>query len=192
MCGRKRHILLDKLGLILAAVVHAADIQDRDGAKLVLEGLRDRFSRLRLIWADGGNAGKLVEWARDFRKVNRLRAEIVKRTDDMAGLKVLPHRWVVERTFSWLGRNRRLSKDYENLPETGEAMIHLMVRPLTKKLASWTRSQTSRTESGWPASRPAVAVDRAAWAHQWSARSASQVAASWQAARARPIALASG
>jgi putative transposase len=132
---------VDTLGLILGVVVHAADIQDRDGAKLVLESLRKRFSRLRLIWADGGYAGKLVEWVRDLRKANRLRLEIVKRTDDVKGFKLLPHRWVVERTFAWLGRNRRLSKDYEVSPETGEAMIklamiHLMVRRLTKKLAS--------------------------------------------------------
>ena len=132
---------MDKLGLILAVVVHAADIQDRDGAKLVLAHLRGHYSRLRLIWADGGYCGKLIEWVRELRKVNKLRLEIVKRTDDMAGFKLLPHRWVVERTFAWLGRNRRLSKDYEVLPETGEAMIrlamiHLMVRRITKKLAS--------------------------------------------------------
>ena len=132
---------MDKLGLILAVVVHAADIQDRDGAKLVLADLRGHYSRLRLIWADGGYSGKLIEWVRELRKVNKLWLEIVKRTDDMAGFKLLPHRWVVERTFAWLGRNRRLSKDYEVLPETGEAMIrlamiHLMVRRITKKLAS--------------------------------------------------------
>jgi putative transposase len=132
---------VDTLGLILVVIIHAADIQDRDGAKLVLEALRRRFSRLRLIWADGGYAGRLVEWVRDLRKCNRLRLEIVKRTDDVKGFKLLPHRWVVERTFAWLGRNRRLSKDYEALPETGEAfiklaMVHLMVRRLTKKLAS--------------------------------------------------------
>ena len=132
---------MDKLGLILAVVVHAADIQDRDGAKLVLADLRGHYSRLRLIWADGGYSGKLIEWVRELRKVNKLRLEIVKRTDDMAGFELLPHRWVVERTFAWLGRNRRLSKDYEVLPETGEAMIrlamiHLMVRLITKKLAS--------------------------------------------------------
>ena len=132
---------MDELGLILAVVVHAADIQDRDGAKLVLEALRNRSSRLRLIWADGGHAGKLVDWVRDLRKANRPRLEIVKRTDDMAGSRLLPHRRVVERTFAWQGRCRRLSKDHEALPETGEAMIrlamiHLMVRRLTKKLAS--------------------------------------------------------
>ena len=126
--------------MILAVVVHAADIQDRDGAKLVRAHLQGHFSRLRLIWADGGYAGKLLEWVRGLRKVNKLRLEIVKRTDDRAGFKLLPHRWVVERTFAWLGRNRRLSKDYEVLPETGEAMIrlamiHLMVRRITKKLA---------------------------------------------------------
>jgi putative transposase len=132
---------VDTLGLILVVIIHAADIQDRDGAKLVLEALRHRFSRLRLIWADGGYAGRLVGWVRGLRGRNRLRLEIVKRSDNAKGFEVLPRRWVVERTFAWLGRNRRLSKDYEALPETGEAfiklaMIHLMVRRLTKKLAS--------------------------------------------------------
>ncbi len=120
-------------------VVHAADIQDRDGAKLVLERVRHRFGRLRLIWADGGYAGKLVDWVRGLREGGRLRLEIVKRTDGAKGFVLLPHRWVVERTFAWLGRCRRLSKDYEALPETEEAMIklamiHLMVRRLTNKL----------------------------------------------------------
>lgn len=121
--------------------MHAADIQDRDGAKLVLEALRHRFTRLRLIWADAGYAGKLLDWVSDLRPSNRLRLEIVKRKDDLGGFKLLPRRWVVERTFAWLGRCRRLSKDYEALPETEEAMIklsmiHLMVRRLVRKLAS--------------------------------------------------------
>jgi putative transposase len=132
---------VDTIGLILVVIIHAADIQDRDGAELVLGALRHRCSRLRLIWADGGYAGRLVERVRGLRERNRLRLEIVKRTDDKRGFVLLPRRWVVERTFAWLGRNRRLSKDYEALPETGEAfiklaMIHLMVRRLTKKLAS--------------------------------------------------------
>jgi len=122
-------------------VVHAADIQDRDRAKLVLECLRKHFSRLRLIWADGGYAGKLVDWVRDLRKFNRLRLEIVKRTDDMKGSSSRHTAGWWGRTFAWLGRCRRLSKDYEALLETGEAMIKLamiplMVRRLTKKSAS--------------------------------------------------------
>jgi putative transposase len=130
--GRKRHIVVDTLGLLLAVVVHAANIQDRDGAKLVLAKLVGRFPRLKLIWADGGYAGQLVEWARTF---GGWLLEIVKRPLDSHQFQVLPRRWVVERTLAWLGRCRRLSKDYEELPQTSEAwaqvaMIHLMLRRL--------------------------------------------------------------
>ena len=116
-------------------VVHAADIQDRDGAKLVLARIRGRFSRLRLIWADGGYAGRLIEWVASLKSWVTIRLEIVKRNDLLAGFSVLPKRWIVERTFSWFGRYRRLSKDYETLTATSEAMIrlamiHLMVRRL--------------------------------------------------------------
>ena len=125
------------MGLVLVAVVHSAAIQDRDGAKLVLEKIRNHFSRLRLIWADGGYAGQLLEWVRGLRAHRKVQMEIVKRTDNLKGFKVLPHRWVVERTFGWLGRHRRLSKDYEFLTETSEAMIYvvmigLMLRRLLK------------------------------------------------------------
>ena len=118
---------------MLAVVVHAANIQDRDGAKLVLALLRKGpFSRLKLIWADGGYAGQLIEWTR---KLGRWVLEIVRRSDDMSGFVVLPKRWIVERTFSWFGRYRRLSKDYETLTNSSEAVIylamtHLMVRRL--------------------------------------------------------------
>jgi putative transposase len=133
--GRKRHLLVDTLGLVIAVVVHAANLQDRDGAKLVLATLRHRFLRLVLIWADGGYAGALAQWLWGLRSRSRILLEIVKRSDAQKGFKVLPHRWIVERTFAWLGRYRRLSKDYEFLPETSEAfikiaMIHLMVRRL--------------------------------------------------------------
>lgn len=133
--GRKRHLLVDTLGLLLLVVVHAASTQDRDGAKLVLEKLRHRFTRLRVIWADGGYAGKLIEWVRQLRSRNRLRLEIVKRSDDATGFVVLPRRWVVERTFAWLGFHRRLSKDYEALPATSEAVIHVaMIRLMLARL----------------------------------------------------------
>ncbi len=132
--GRKRHILVDTMGLLLMVVVHMASIQDRDGAKSVLEKVKGRFSRLQLIWADGGYAGSLIDWVKE---VCGWVLEIVKRSDDMQGFQVLPHRWIVERTFGWLGRYRRLSKDYEGLPETSEAMIyaamtHLMARRLAR------------------------------------------------------------
>jgi putative transposase len=126
--------LVDVLGLVLVAVVHPADVQDRDGAKLVLEKVKGKLPRLALIWADGGYAGQLIDWVKTT--CNWV-LEIVKRSDDMKGFVVLPRRWVVERTFAWLGKYRRLSKDYEALPETSEAMIyaamtHLMLRRLAK------------------------------------------------------------
>jgi transposase len=135
--GRKRHLLVDTLGLVIAVVVHPADVQDRDGAKLLLDRLAETWKRLRLIWADGGYAGQLIAWVRSLRKRNPVRVEIVKRSDDVKGFKVLPRRWVVERTFGWLGRQRRLSKDYEYLTETSETMIYvsmigLMLRRLAK------------------------------------------------------------
>lgn len=133
--GRKRHILVDTLGLLLVVVVHAANIQDRDGAKRVLEKASQLFSRLQLIWADGGYAGKLIDWVKG--QCNWV-LEIVKRDPNVKGFQVLPRRWVVERTFGWLGQYRRLSKDYEVLTETSEAMIyaamgHSMVRRLARQ-----------------------------------------------------------
>ena len=116
----------------MAVVVHAANIQDRDGAKMVLQKLLGCFSRLSLIWADGGYAGKLIDWAFNF---GRWVLQIVERSKDVKGFAVLPRRWVVERTFSWLGKYRRLSKDYESLPVSSEtmiqiAMINLMIHRL--------------------------------------------------------------
>lgn len=127
------------MGLVLVAVVHPANIQDRDGAKLVLEKLKHQFTRIRLIWADGGYAGQLIQWLRALRERAKLQLEIVKRSDDIKGFKVLPRRWVVERTFGWLGRYRRLSKDYEFYTDSSEAMIHiamtgLMLRRLAKRV----------------------------------------------------------
>jgi putative transposase len=132
--GRKRHILVDTMGLILMVVVHAASIQDRDGAKLVFEKIYHLFPKLHLIWADAGYAGWLVDWVKYFIGCG---LEIVKRCDLTKGFKILPRRWVVERTFAWLGRYRRLSKDYEYLPQTSETMIyaamtHLMLRRLAR------------------------------------------------------------
>jgi len=119
-------------------VVHAASVQDRDGAKLVLEKVKGRLPRLRLIWADGIYAGQLVDWVKT---TCDWALEIIKRRDDIQGFQVLPRRWVVERTFAWLGKYRRLSKDYEYLPETSEAwiyaaMIHVMVRRLVRPQAA--------------------------------------------------------
>lgn len=112
-------MIVDTLGLIFALVVHPANIQDRDGAKLLIQQLGTRFRRLQVIFADGGYAGKFVHWARGwyFRVV-----EIVER-HAVGRFVVLPKRWIVERTFAWFGRYRRLSKDYETLTECSESMI---------------------------------------------------------------------
>ena len=126
-------MIVDTLGLILVVVVHAANIQDRDGAKLAFEKLHGHFHRLRVIWADGGYAGKLVDWVQG---IFRWTLEIVKRSDDLSGFVVLPKRWIVERTFGWLGRYRRLSKDYEGRTDSSEAMIHIaMINLMSRRLA---------------------------------------------------------
>jgi transposase len=148
--GRKRHIAVDTLGLILAVLVTAASVQDRDGAFRLLASLRERHSTITLIWADGGYAGRLVSWAH---QVLALTLTIVKRSDDSTGFAVLPRRWVVERTFGWLLRYRRLVRDYERRPEHHEAMV------LWATVAIMTR-QLARHRSGapphprWGQSRP--------------------------------------
>ena len=132
--GRKRHILVDTMGLLLIVLVHAANIQDRDGAKLVLNKAKQCFNRLHLIWADGGYAGKLIEWVLN---THGWVLEIVKRNDDIKGFQVLPRRWVVERTLAWLSFNRRLSKDYEVLPESSEAMVYVaMIRLMVHRVTN--------------------------------------------------------
>ncbi len=133
MNGRKRHILVDTLGLVLVVVVHAANLQDSDGAKLVLRRALGRLPRLQKIWVDQGYKQHFVDWAQAVRDWV---IEVVARPTGAKGFQLLPRRWVVERTFGWLGRCRRLSKDYEGLPETGEAWIHLaMIHLMLKRLA---------------------------------------------------------
>ena len=128
MKGRKRHLVVDTQGLLLAVAVHPADLQDRDGARLVLARLGRRFPRLRPLWADAGYAGaKLGDWVQETTPWN---LEIVRCPKAAVGFQVLPRRWVVERTFAWLGRHRRLSKDYEVRPETTEAWIHIAMTGL--------------------------------------------------------------
>lgn len=119
--GRKIHALVDTEGLPLRVVVHSAGMQDRDGAALVLHRMRARFPWLELVWADAGYDARQVKAA--VAKLPVLRMEIVRRSDDQNGFMVQPRRWVVERTFSWLGRNRRLAKDYENLATTLAAFV---------------------------------------------------------------------
>jgi putative transposase len=160
--GRKRHLLVDTEGLVLEARVHSAKVPDEDGIRLLLEPARDRLSRLSHLWVDAGYQGRGRRWAEE---VLGLSVEVVRKpkkpvSEEAAkawarewakegkeadwqrlmpprGFNVLPRRWVVERTFAWLGQNRRMSKDYERLPESSEAFIyaamsHFMVRRLAR------------------------------------------------------------
>ena len=133
MSGRKRHIVVDTLGLIMELVVHAANTQDREGAIQVLKLLKGKFPRLEKIWADGGYAGQLIGWVA---MTGGWILEIVKRTDKLPKFIVLPKRWIVERTFGWLGLYRRLSKDYELSTQSSESMIRLsMINLMLHRLA---------------------------------------------------------
>jgi len=135
--GRKRHIVVDTLGLLLVVLVTTGCVQDKPGGKQLLTQLHQRVSlpRLKLLWADGGYRGNpFADWVKDsFGWV----WQVVKRNDNVKGFQVLPRRWVVERTFGWLNNYRRLSKDYEELPNTSETLIyatmsHIMLRRLAK------------------------------------------------------------
>jgi transposase len=133
--GRKRHILTDTLGLLVAAIVHTADIQDRDGAPDVLASIRASFPWLRHVFADGGYAGEKLESA--LRGKGDWTLEIVKRSDAAKGFVLLPRRWVVERTFAWFGRNRRLAKDFEETIESSTAWLLLAsVQLMTRRIAN--------------------------------------------------------
>ena len=136
VCGRKRHLMVDTLGLVLLVMITAANVQDRDAAHTLLSVLTTQFRRLRVIWADGAYAGDLQPRVRGMRKWGKLRLEIVRKPKDRHGFAVVPWRWIVERTFAWLGRHRRLKVDYECLPETTEALIHIaMIRLMVRRLA---------------------------------------------------------
>ncbi len=130
--GRKRHILVDTLGLIITMAVTTAAIQDRDGARVLLRRFGIHRKKLRKVWVDGGYRGELVEWVK---RTFRYCLEVVLRSDDMKGFVVLPKRWVVERTFAWLSNHRRLSKDYERYTKTSETMIQIaMMRLMLRRL----------------------------------------------------------
>jgi transposase len=138
--GRKRHIITDTVGHLVAARVHTADIQDRDGAPDLLAAIRYLFPWLRHVFADGGYAGDKLATALAGR--GQWRIDIVKRSDRATGFHVLPRRWVVERTFAWLNRNRRLAKDFETTVASSETWIYLAsVQLLARRLA---RSTTNR------------------------------------------------
>ena len=159
--GRKRHLLVDTEGLLMKVRVHSAKVPDQDGIRLLLEPVRDRFVRLSHLWVDAGYQGRGKRWAEE---AMGLSVEVVRKppkpvpeevaerwADEWAkegkevdwqeimpprGFRVLPRRWVVERTFSWLSQNRRLSKDYERLPESAQALIYAaMSRLMARRLA---------------------------------------------------------
>lgn len=133
--GRKRHIAVDTLGLLLAVVVTAASVQDRDGAHHLLALLRGKFSTITLTWADAGYSGRLVVWAK---QVLAMTVAIVKRTEP--GFVVLPRRWVVERTLAWISKHRRCVRDYETLPAHHEAMVQIaMIMTMSQRLTVTTR-----------------------------------------------------
>jgi putative transposase len=133
--GRKRHILVDTVGNLLEVVVHAANIQDRDGARLVFAKLSAATrAAVKRVWADGGYRGQLVEWVHEHLDAI---LEIVERDPALKYFQVLPRRWVVERTFAWFGRYRRLSKDYEHCVRSSEGIFYIAsVHTMMKRLAS--------------------------------------------------------
>lgn len=131
--GRKRHVVVDTVGLLVVVLVSAASLQDRDGGRLVLSRARIAMPSIALVWADGGYAGRLVALARQFLRIT---LEIVRKPTGQRTFEVLPRRWVVERTLSWLVRCRRLGHDYERLPEHAEAMVKwTMIGLMTRRLA---------------------------------------------------------
>jgi transposase len=134
--GKKRHILVDTQGLLMHAIVHAADIQDRDGGAFVMATMFGMYPFLMKLYADGGYQGPLFRRAM-AKIIARLNVEIVKRSDHAKGFVVLPKRWVVERTFAWLGRCRRLAKDWENLNRKALAFLRLAsIRLMLRKLCN--------------------------------------------------------
>lgn len=133
--GRKRHLLVDTLGLLLGVMVTPASTPEREGAQAMLSRFLGYFTWLRLLWVDGGYTGDaFAQFVKTIRP--NLEVEVVKRSDDISGFEVLPHRWVVERTFAWLMRQRRLVRDYETTETSAEAWIYLaMIRTQVRRLA---------------------------------------------------------
>jgi putative transposase len=136
LVGRKRHVAVDCLGMILAIMITPAAVQDRDAAKSLIQLLIGMYSRVQVIWADGGYLGSLVQWVKQLRPFGKLHLEIVRRCDRAKGFKVLPKRWIVERTFGWLSKSRRLCRDYEVRLDHSESMVRIcMIRIMLRRLA---------------------------------------------------------
>ena len=133
--GRKRHLLVDTLGLVVGALVSPASVPEREGAQDLLKISLGSLKWLRRLWVDGGYSGQdFAQWVQEIRP--KCEVEVVKRSDDAKGFKVLPRRWVVERTFGWLMRQRRLVRDYERTESSAEAWIYLaMIRIQLRRLA---------------------------------------------------------
>ena len=133
--GRKRHLLVDTLGLVLGVLVTAAHVPEREGARGLLAGVLGWFTWLRRLWVDGGYSGpEFAAWVRTIRP--KLEVEVVKRSDQVSGFKVLPRRWVIERTFGWLMRHRRLVRDYETTETSAQAFAYIaMIRIQLRRLA---------------------------------------------------------
>ena len=133
--GRKRHVLVETLGLLLGVMVTPADCPERDGGQRVLSQVGAWFTALRKLWVDGGYTGDaFANWVKEHWP--KLEVEVVKRSDDVKGFAVLPKRWIVERTFGWLMRHRRLARDYERTDSSAEAWIQLaMIRIQLRRLA---------------------------------------------------------
>jgi putative transposase len=161
LSGRKRHLLVDTMGLLLKVVVHAADLQDREGVKLLLEPIKGRFPRINLVWVDNGYTGTGRTWIKEHLGWEVVVVSHPRRPRGMwvwpgmqitpamlaaferpRGFRHLPRRWVVERTLAWIGRYRRMSKDYEYLTSSSEAMVYLtMLRLMLTRLAKQNEKQ---------------------------------------------------
>lgn len=132
--GRKRHLVTDTVGLLIGAIVHAADVQDRDGAPLLLAAIRHAYPWLRHVFADAAYAGEKLRQA--LARLGKWTIEIIKRSDTAKGFQLLPRRWVVERTIAWLNRNRRLAKDFEASIESATSWLYIAsVKLLGRRLA---------------------------------------------------------
>ena len=135
--GRKRHLAVDTLGLVLGIMITSAATQDRDAAKGLIGTLVKLFGRLQIIWADGGYLGDLIQWVKQLRPFGKLHLEIVRRCDRSKGFKILPKRWIIERTFGWFSKSRRLRTDYEVRLDHSETMLRIcMIRLMVRRLAA--------------------------------------------------------